>query len=466
VSWPVLTSSLPILSYTIKYYALEEVQANRDMEKFINTTKNLTITELHPTFTYSLALAANTIAGRGNFSDEITVGLSENSLFQIFFSGAIDCQEWVLYHIGAKLNSAKTELALEINMFCECYFSADYLILNEPHCISAHRDWLILWGRIVGTNYTNSIAILDQLQEWSDMKSKIVVEGVHLTTHNFCPVSLGEGEPPYCETQIESAEGVKEPVSHVTSVIVGVIMTMLFVIFVVLVCLVTVSFYQKKKKARDRQLRFHADHPLQVVGNTNVLSGPVASKPSREDNDSIVYEKTDSLYETILDTESPYSELPSHPPPLPDSDVPTKSPLASAADPPEPVPMIYDTDNSELSPKDRSQRCPSPVDYTVMKPDSAPTVPDSEMEYATAKDGRNPSKLESAEDYTPMFEENVSVEVGDEKPPSYQKLMHAASEGDYQVPRPQVLSGTEGGSKDMKEKNEPYYTNYEDARAL
>ena len=126
--------------------------------------------------------------------------------------------------------------------------------LYQPHCLSAHTDWLIIWGKIVGTNLTKSATLINQLQEWSKMESKVVLEGVHLTTLKFCPVILNEGEPPYCETITESKQSGENQRDYITYIIVGVIMLMLAMIFAVLICLVTVSLY-KKKKLRDRQLR-------------------------------------------------------------------------------------------------------------------------------------------------------------------------------------------------------------------
>ena len=86
------------------------------------------------------------------------------------------------------------------------------------------------------------------------MESKMVIEGVHLTTLNFCPVTLMEGEPPYCETLTVTTEAVTKQQDYITYIVVGVILFMLAMIFAVLICLATVSLY-KKKKVRERQLR-------------------------------------------------------------------------------------------------------------------------------------------------------------------------------------------------------------------
>jgi hypothetical protein len=72
----------------------------------------VTIGGLVPSLTYGVAVATNTEFGTGTFSDAITVGrkfvdsnllnvknfiaVSEYSRFQLFFTGAIDCQQWVV----------------------------------------------------------------------------------------------------------------------------------------------------------------------------------------------------------------------------------------------------------------------------------------------------------------------------------------------------------------------------------
>ena len=90
------------------------------------------------------------------------------------------------------------------------------------------------------------------------MESKVVIEGVHLTTLTFCSVSRGEREPPYCEvpTATTDASYPSESAlsSTVTYSIVGVVVLMLMLIFAILVCIGTVSL-SRRKKVRDRQLQ-------------------------------------------------------------------------------------------------------------------------------------------------------------------------------------------------------------------
>ena len=167
-----------------------------------------------------------------------------------------------LYHVDAKLKSMKDTLVPELEKNCRCQFSLDYLQLDQLQCISAHTDWLIVLGRIIGTNLTRSEGIRDKLQEWSNMESKAVIEGVHLTTLQFCSVSLRGEDLPYCEiptavtdAEISSDASEGEPLSStLTYSIVGAVVVMLMMIFTVLVCIGTVSLY-RKKKVRHRQLQ-------------------------------------------------------------------------------------------------------------------------------------------------------------------------------------------------------------------
>ena len=304
VTWPAVednAANSPILSYVVKYYPVRSDPRSRREEpdfKLIQTDTNVTIGGLVPSLTYGVAVATNTEFGTGTFSDVITVGRKfvDSNLLNVknFFCSvrvqplsivlywsnrlsAMDCKLSCicirivlqrkspfpqLYHVDAKLKSMKDSLVPELEKSCQCQFSVDYLEVDQLQCISAHTDWLIVLGRIIGTNLTDSKDIRDKLQEWSDMESKAVIEGVHLTTLQFCSVPLEGEDLPYCETltavtdadkRSDASEG--EPLSsNLTYSIVGVVVVMLMMIFAVLVCIGTVSLY-RKKKVRDRQLQ-------------------------------------------------------------------------------------------------------------------------------------------------------------------------------------------------------------------
>ena len=70
---------MPIAYYTVKYLPLSsDLRSRRTVEhnaQFINTTKSsVIINGLIPILAYTVAVAANTDAGTGTFSNEITVG--------------------------------------------------------------------------------------------------------------------------------------------------------------------------------------------------------------------------------------------------------------------------------------------------------------------------------------------------------------------------------------------------------
>jgi hypothetical protein len=330
VSWPKdQAHSWRILHFTVKYSALSsDSRSRREVDaQLVDTKTNITIHNLEPATMYGVAVAANSASGMGEFSDEIIVGFSENILFQLFVEGAIDCQEWVLHHLDAKIKSAKDSLSLELEKSCQCQFSADYLLFHRPRCLSAHTDWLILWGRIVGTNHMASTAILGRLQDWTSEESKMVVKGVHLTTLEFCTVSLSEGELPFCEipipTPMDTGIDVPTPQSLVTYGVVGAVTLMFVIILVILVCLITVSLC-KKKRLKNRQQRFHADNPLEEY-DMPPLPHNAGARGHRNDDVYVIYDEADSLYESIPDNEVPVGGRPAQPPPLPNCPIPTRS---------------------------------------------------------------------------------------------------------------------------------------------
>lgn len=79
VSWSLHNKAPePILYYTVQYSSLNhDLQSRRAVEhihQMINTTKNITINGLYPTSIYNVSVAANSAAGTGKFSKDITVG--------------------------------------------------------------------------------------------------------------------------------------------------------------------------------------------------------------------------------------------------------------------------------------------------------------------------------------------------------------------------------------------------------
>ena len=180
----------------------------------------------------------------------------------------------------------------------------------------------------------------------------------------------------------------------------------------------------------------------------NSSSTAAAAKlKAAEDDDSNVYEQADSIYETILDADSPYSQLPSQPPPLPDPNTITKC-LPSPTKEPENTSQATCKDPEACSKtqfsstKDFSKRCPSPVDYSLLNPNAAPSPPGCAMEYASVDDTlRTPAEVDTNDDYVPMYDDTQAAREGVDcnTPKSmYQNIGQGTldKESHYQVPRP------------------------------
>lgn len=203
--------------------------------------------------------------------------------------------------------------------------------------------------------------------------------------------------------------------------------------------------------------RFHSTHPLHTFDTPSISNSSAAAKLSKADSsDSNIYEQTDSIYESILDNESPYSQIPPNPPPpLPNSDIPIKK-LAEEQ-------QMASTDIADTSSegysrtqffpcKDLSQRCPSPVNYSMLKPNaSAEPMPGCDTYEEVKETVLQHNQLESGDDYVPMYSEDdvnykeydagyeATTGASENLKTTYENLVHNPfdPENDYQVPRPQ-----------------------------
>ena len=82
ISWepsPHESTGGPIINYTVKYYPLSsDTRVQRQVEdllQFLTTNETeVVIQDLDPGLSYSVSVAANNAAGRGSYSDDVTVG--------------------------------------------------------------------------------------------------------------------------------------------------------------------------------------------------------------------------------------------------------------------------------------------------------------------------------------------------------------------------------------------------------
>ena len=184
--------------------------------------------------------------------------------------------------------------------------------------------------------------------------------------------------------------------------------------------------------------RFHSSHPLDTIHNPAITNCSAAVY--KGDDDSNIYDLTDSIYETIMDDNSPYSELPQQPPLASESHIHTKQPpveLQKSA--------LRDDDCNKAASIENLSQCSSPVPYDIVKHDIT-----SSSDYDMVSVGEcEPFGLESLDDYVPMFCED-DTSGADKSTSFYQNLLTESrdTKNVYQVPRPGLKKEPECGNKD------------------
>ena len=116
LSWEPIPHDFPVTNYTVKYNLLSP-DTQESPERFRTTTgTELVVQGLEPGLKYSVSVAANNAAGRGNYTNNITVEckcssvfasslycaliyiftVTEHSGFQLFLSGPVGfvCDGW------------------------------------------------------------------------------------------------------------------------------------------------------------------------------------------------------------------------------------------------------------------------------------------------------------------------------------------------------------------------------------
>ena len=88
---------------------------------------------------------------------------------------------------------------MHLESMCRCDFTPNFILFDQPLCLTAHTDWLILSGRVVCTDKSSCSDIMKVLQVWVEDKSTVVVEGAHFTALSYCSVFLKEGELIFCD---------------------------------------------------------------------------------------------------------------------------------------------------------------------------------------------------------------------------------------------------------------------------
>ena len=100
---------------------------------------------------------------------------------------------------------------------CRCGITPEFILFDQPLCLTAHTDWLIVSGRIVSTDKTSCTDITKHLQHWVENKSTVIVEGAHFTSLSQCSVFLKEGELIFCKDNSTTSDLSSPPTSSATT---------------------------------------------------------------------------------------------------------------------------------------------------------------------------------------------------------------------------------------------------------
>ena len=132
---------------------------------------------------------------------------------------------------------------------CGCGLTPNFILIDQPLCLTAHIDWLIVSGRIVSTDKTSCTDITEGLQVWVEDKSTVVVEGTHFTTLTQCSVFLKEGELVFCDDNRNTSDFSTPPTtteptrggdSSLSSTLTGAIIAIVLILLIVVVVFIVI----------------------------------------------------------------------------------------------------------------------------------------------------------------------------------------------------------------------------------
>ena len=83
LSWEPVSHDFPVTNYIVKYNPLSPgTHTQESPERFRTTTETeLVVEDLEPGLRYSVSVAANNAAGRGNYTNNVTVECKSFSMF-------------------------------------------------------------------------------------------------------------------------------------------------------------------------------------------------------------------------------------------------------------------------------------------------------------------------------------------------------------------------------------------------
>ena len=133
---------------------------------------------------------------------------------------------------------------MHLESMCRCGFTPNFILFDQPLCLTAHTDWLVLSGRVVSTDKSSCSDIMKGLQSWVEEKSTVVVEGAHFTTLSYCSVFLKEGELIFCNDN--GTEPVQDGDAIGAAIAIALILVIVVVVFIIILAVMWKKIHSKK----------------------------------------------------------------------------------------------------------------------------------------------------------------------------------------------------------------------------
>lgn len=143
------------------------------------------------------------------------------------------------------------EIKLEydlMNNTCPCVFTPelDLFYFNDPLCLPAHPEVIVVWGRVFGTDTCKSVDTVNCLQDQVEAETQYSMEGVNLKLVKHCSVYLDEGAIPSCDIPTAETVAEKESTASPTPYIVSmVVLGALALLIVIGACIRNMAVFKR-----------------------------------------------------------------------------------------------------------------------------------------------------------------------------------------------------------------------------
>ena len=142
-----------------------------------------------------------------------------------------------MFDAEIKLEYVKNNLKSDLTSSCTCDLTSELeeFYFNDPLCLPAHPQVIVVWGSVFGTDTCESAEILNCLQDQVEAEIEHNVKGVNLKTLKYCSVYLDEGEMPSCDIEPTETVTVKESTASPTPYIIAIVVLVLVVVLALLI---------------------------------------------------------------------------------------------------------------------------------------------------------------------------------------------------------------------------------------